>query len=851
MNKRPSAAVYKPFPTFGLLGPYDTEEKVKPPRVYAPDVMETWRDKAEKYLKEEKANEDRENMMKIEMERAKRAFERNVQKYGYKAATAIQKSRQEARNFIESRKKPQQNKARLEGNSLRVPLPNTDAFQTYMYNMLDARPTELPSFIPLTSRFDKQNKSVHEYLRDVSRKDAENQCGTRLGKNSSMQPHQIVVYAMAALRGLDAIRTPGLLALHSTGAGKTLIGLSALVAFWNKTVPGTDKRVPIFMVSTKGNQEGNSLMKLARLGMVFFDKFADVHTGDRPFDLSASEEGRILVADAKARGSFPADDSECQRHVALKIRKRLMMGLNTIVRSNSMRDLGKKSRDDLYTFTKLANDWPTLIKSQAGLVEHAVFIIDEIQFLLKPPPNEQIMEAKYRSLRRVLINQRDPKTTWVLGMTATPGETQEDAREIMSAVAADPEFRLEKNRMMGLVSFANLNGDFSHFPQLDVHMECLPVFSESRYGLLYQQRVKAAYAAMEKDQNKSKFYVRIREFGNFLEVPADELVDEDETNADSVNSEEDDIPQKYSVHTRDGRGNFVILPSPKLVRLVENIKRLRGKHYVFTSSPRTLLLIAALLEKHAGLAYLPCKRGGPCVMKDEEKYFVILDNVSSTKSHSKRYAEEKTHGTIEELKRLANAKDNASGSRIKVILATRENFKGVDMNHLRYIHLVEPFFDYQQFVQLKGRGPRYCSHVSAERKVDMILYQTVMNDARERCKEFSTADCVLWNQSRKNYEENWLKLEDMLQKSSVDYLVFRDTLHKNIADFESKMKELVCSDDPTIQERKRKYTRRIQANTLRTTRLAKLDATRKNRIARQKQRLGTTSKNKTREAVKP
>jgi hypothetical protein len=93
---------------------------------------------------------------------------------------------------------------------------------------------------------------------------------------------------MMQLRATGIIQTPGLLAMHSTGAGKTLLTLCALIAFWNlNSLPGKvatilrpndiiSDPIPIFIISVKSNQQDNGLLKLAHYGMTFFEEFEDL-----------------------------------------------------------------------------------------------------------------------------------------------------------------------------------------------------------------------------------------------------------------------------------------------------------------------------------------------------------------------------------------------------------------------------------------------------------------------------------------------------------------------------------------------------------------------------------------------
>lgn len=802
-------------------------------------------------------------------------------------------------------------------NRLVVPLPNMPNFQAFIAQLLSRDYESLPSYMPLYSEL-PYGRSFTDYLKIVASDKAPDGC--RSNEATGLQPHQIVVYAMATLRALGAFdvsekdkknkQTSGLLAMHSTGAGKTLIGLSTIVAFWNKTVPGTDDPFPIIQVSTKGNQDSNSLEKLASLAMRFFLHFKD-SAGNMPFDPSTTSEGQKLLQDVPS-GKKPWEDKACCEYVARKIRGRLTSGYRSIIRSDAEKG---KPRPDLYTYVKLANDWK-YFKTEGGKVMHALFIVDEIQFVVAPPDKEQSFHSQYKKLEKYLRDQRDQRTTWCLGMTATPGESKDEFMRIMNMISASQTFFLKmadsdfENELKGIVSYANLYGDFSHFPKLDIQSQCVRMDPDVGYGQMYMRSYDTRIRKREKQlqtiskkknevkelqkllaktrkkndrediekriskfvedgdkpnavweydpTSKRRYLAPIRDAGNYItvrqELPHEEDFQDDDDDddgslADNLNQTSSDV-----ILTSDARGSYKIFVSPKLMRIVSNIKKLPGKHFVYTSSTQTMLILAHLIEKHTGLKeYIP-EPGDKCTGEARQKCyrpfegkgpsFILLDNASSTKTHAKAYAREKPVSMIEHAKIQANDPGNWDGSRIKVILATKENFKGVDMNHLRWLHLVEPMVDYQDFLQFMGRGPRYCSHSKALRKrVTLLLYRLLWTDgtcpANPTGEYAKLADCKLWQESRKRNEENWAQTTDIIQRASIDYLVFRDTLHKNMRRIEETIRDLSCTDK-SIAKPKAEFpdTAKVEASKARARRLALLDATRKERRQRQKDRLG-------------
>ena len=111
-----------------------------------------------------------------------------------------------------------------------------------------------------------------------------------------LQINQLSVMALAKLRAAESIITPGLLVNHSTGSGKTLIGLMILLAFWDKywiDDKTKEKRMwAIILTSTRKNQrEDNNIDKLAELCITYFSSFETTVYNEKRF--GENENGNL------------------------------------------------------------------------------------------------------------------------------------------------------------------------------------------------------------------------------------------------------------------------------------------------------------------------------------------------------------------------------------------------------------------------------------------------------------------------------------------------------------------------------------------------------------------------------
>lgn len=78
-------------------------------------------------------------------------------------------------------------------------------------------------------------------------------------------------------------------------------------------------------------------------------------------------------------------------------------------------------------------------------VQHCVFILDEVQQMFDVAAKEAGKKIDYDRCQYALKYYRDPKTTYVVALTATPGSTDSEVANIMSMVSSSSDVFLEKN----------------------------------------------------------------------------------------------------------------------------------------------------------------------------------------------------------------------------------------------------------------------------------------------------------------------------------------------------------------------------------------------------------------------
>ena len=124
--------------------------------------------------------------------------------------------------------------------------------------------------------------------------------------------------------------------------------------------------------------------------------------------------------------------------------------------------------------------------------------------------------------------------------------------------------------------------------------------------------------------------------------------------------------------------------------------------------------------------------------------------------------------------------NNMNGERVKVVLISQAGSEGIDLNYLRQVHIMEPWYNMNRIEQIIGRARRNCSHKDLpleQRNVQLFLHATLLD-------KIESMDMFLYRKSEiKSVKIG--KVSKLLKSVAVDCI-----LNKEQQSF-SKMTEVV------------------------------------------------------------
>jgi hypothetical protein len=124
--------------------------------------------------------------------------------------------------------------------------------------------------------------------------------------------------------------------------------------------------------------------------------------------------------------------------------------------------------------------------------------------------------------------------------------------------------------------------------------------------------------------------------------------------------------------------------------------------------------------------------------------------------------------------------NNMNGERVKVVLISQAGSEGIDLNYLRQVHIMEPWYNMNRIEQIIGRARRNCSHKDLplkQRNVQLFLHATLLD-------KIESMDMFLYRKSEiKSIKIG--KISKLLKSVAVDCI-----LNKEQQSF-SKMTEVV------------------------------------------------------------
>lgn len=145
---------------------------------------------------------------------------------------------------------------------------------------------------------------------------------------------------------------------------------------------------------------------------------------------------------------------------------------------------------------------------------------------------------------------------------------------------------------------------------------------------------------------------------------------------------------------------------------------------------------------------------------------------------------DETHQMKEDIKKVFNQKENADGSKIKIMLGSPSIKEGVSLLRVEEIHILEPYWNLSRIQQIIGRGIRFCSHKDVPKYkqiVNVYLYLATHQ------KEEQTIEEYIWSLAKK---KNKLieQFEHILKENAIDCELFHTRNY-----YKTDEQKLICN----------------------------------------------------------
>ncbi len=204
--------------------------------------------------------------------------------------------------------------------------------------------------------------------------------------------------------------------------------------------------------------------------------------------------------------------------------------------------------------------------------------------------------------------------------------------------------------------------------------------------------------------------------------------------------------------------------SPKFSRIIFNILKTKGTVMIYSNyvEMEGLQLLKVYLEFF----------GFVDIDKDSEFDKTKLSGDKKLSKDGLRWCE--FHGGIEKdvrklNKEIFNMSDNKYGKHCKIIMISPAGAEGINLNNVRQVHIMEPYWNEVRIEQVIGRALRFCQHKDLpqdERKVDVFRYKVVRKSGKE------TTDEKMEDISRKK-NNLLLSFIEAVKEAAVDCELFK------------------------------------------------------------------------------
>lgn len=203
--------------------------------------------------------------------------------------------------------------------------------------------------------------------------------------------------------------------------------------------------------------------------------------------------------------------------------------------------------------------------------------------------------------------------------------------------------------------------------------------------------------------------------------------------------------------------------SCKMDKIMSSVRRARGKIFIYSGFKEYagLKTVVRVLE---AFGYKNYKEHGV-----GRKRFAVWSGDESIKLK-------------DEIREVFNRDDNLYGEKLKIILGSPSIKEGVSLKAVRYVHVLEPYWNKSRLEQVVGRASRFCSHIKLpeeERNVKVYVYVAMHPDEDVTVDQYIRKLSETKNKIIKQFE-------NAIKEAAIDC-----TLNKN-ANVDEESEELTC-----------------------------------------------------------
>ena len=212
--------------------------------------------------------------------------------------------------------------------------------------------------------------------------------------------------------------------------------------------------------------------------------------------------------------------------------------------------------------------------------------------------------------------------------------------------------------------------------------------------------------------------------------------------------------------------------SPKFIRIIFNILKTKGTVMIYSNyvEMEGLQLFKVYLSFFGFISIDQDKEFNKDLVLNERNKNADIDK-KLTKD-GLRYCE--FHGGVEKdirkiNKDIFNKSENKYGKYCKIIMISPAGAEGINLNNVRQVHIMEPYWNEVRIEQVTGRALRFCQHKDLpqeERKVDVFRYKMVRKNGKQ------TTDEKMEDISRKK-NNLLLSFMEAVKEASVDCELFK------------------------------------------------------------------------------